>query len=679
MAYKAKFLHFKTKQSYNTERNKTAEGSDERKVFDAYISFIDEGPTICTWGKEYKCSIDEDKVNEILEEKGVGEKEVEIISIPYDAWAAEEYEFTTSGLYDQIDSAVENNKIIVARSTNIDGDALFNINAVFYHALRIKTNDASAIALSGSSTTVTDNTGRGYITLITLVVESATNKCTLRMQDISPSDDHPKKNSGTMGEIGTSTEYARADHAHPVQTTITGNAGTATKLETARNINLTGAVTGSASFDGSDDISINTTIGSIDASKITSGTLNAERLPEIPIEKLPAGALERLVIVENQAARYQLTTSDVQEGDTVKQEDTGIMYFVVDTTNLANENGYKVYTAGAATSVPWSGVTSKPSTLSGYGISSTDSYLAKPTTFEWVNGDTEGPTGTLTGNNVNVSIPAIPEATANQSGIVLVGSQEFTGPKTFYGNVTISNNCDAYSFIASDVIGDCAHFSQIENRGGGTTPIYIGSGAEYSISYDGSEYTGNAATATKVKNKLTFTGAVTGEYDGSSTLTVNIPDGGSDIPIALPNPYPLTFTGAVTKSYDGSSAVTVNIPGNSMTYRTYLATATTQVVEPGYSYYPTAWQNANQSVTLTIRVTPSAFSADKPDAVIVVQGTKPVIIVNTESSTYGGLFKQSNIMTSGTSSDSYRIYAFSYLGGSGTITGVAVNCSEYTK
>ena len=55
MAYKTKFLHFKTKASYTAERSKTTEGTDERKVFDAYISFIDEGPTICTWGKEYKC------------------------------------------------------------------------------------------------------------------------------------------------------------------------------------------------------------------------------------------------------------------------------------------------------------------------------------------------------------------------------------------------------------------------------------------------------------------------------------------------------------------------------------------------------------------------------------------------------------------------------------------------
>lgn len=48
MAYKTKFLHFKTKASYEAERAKTTEGSEERKVFDTYIAFIDEGPTICT-------------------------------------------------------------------------------------------------------------------------------------------------------------------------------------------------------------------------------------------------------------------------------------------------------------------------------------------------------------------------------------------------------------------------------------------------------------------------------------------------------------------------------------------------------------------------------------------------------------------------------------------------------
>ena len=33
-----------------------------------------------------------------------------------------------------------------------------------------------------------------------------------------------------------------------------------------------------------------------------------------------------------------------------------------------------------------------------------------------------------------------------------------------------------------------------------------------------------------------------------------------DIPTKLPNPNPLNFTGAVTGSYDGSEALTVEIP-----------------------------------------------------------------------------------------------------------------------
>ena len=47
--------------------------------------------------------------------------------------------------------------------------------------------------------------------------------------------------------VGTSTLTARQDHIHPVQTSVTGNAGTATKLQTARTIN-------GVSFDGSANI-----------------------------------------------------------------------------------------------------------------------------------------------------------------------------------------------------------------------------------------------------------------------------------------------------------------------------------------------------------------------------------------------------------------------------------------
>lgn len=88
----------------------------------------------------------------------------------------------------------------------------------------------------------------------------------------------------------------------------------------------------------------------------------------IPLTQLPPSAIERLVVVANQAARFALNTSQVQNGDTVKEIDTGLMYYVKDQTNLGNANGYEVYRAGSAASVPWSGVTGTPTTLAGYGI-----------------------------------------------------------------------------------------------------------------------------------------------------------------------------------------------------------------------------------------------------------------------------------------------------------------------
>lgn len=249
MAYKSKFLHFKTKASYNAERAKTTAGTEERKVFDAYISFIDEGPIICTWGKEYKCDISASEVEALV------------------------------------------------------------------------------------------NAGK-----------------------ISPATVAPLI-AGTAA-VGTSTKYAREDHRHPAQTTVSGNAGTATKLATPRVIAIAGAVSGSATFDGSSNVSINSTLNGFDASKITSGTISEARLPNIPIEKLPAGALERMFVVESQTAAIDaVKAGTIQEGDVVQIGNGGLMYFCIDDAATTFGNAFKEFTAGSATSVPWSGVTGKPSSF----------------------------------------------------------------------------------------------------------------------------------------------------------------------------------------------------------------------------------------------------------------------------------------------------------------------------
>lgn len=135
----------------------------------------------------------------------------------------------------------------------------------------------------------------------------------------------------------------------------TDNAPTATKLQAARTIALSGAVTGSVSSDFGSNVTISTTLANFDASKIASGTISIDRLPK--------AALERLVVVANDAARFALTTATVQSGDTVKVTSTGKMYLIKDESKLNSEDGYEPYTASQASSVPWSGVTGKPSTF----------------------------------------------------------------------------------------------------------------------------------------------------------------------------------------------------------------------------------------------------------------------------------------------------------------------------
>ena len=71
---------------------------------------------------------------------------------------------------------------------------------------------------------------------------------------------------------GSVNLYFTAARAQAAVTTITGNAGTATKLATARTISLSGDASGSTSFDGSANVSIATTLAN---SGVVAGTYNS--------------------------------------------------------------------------------------------------------------------------------------------------------------------------------------------------------------------------------------------------------------------------------------------------------------------------------------------------------------------------------------------------------------------
>lgn len=121
---------------------------------------------------------------------------------------------------------------------------------------------------------------------------------------------------------------------------VTGNATTASKLQTGRTVSVkagANGTAGSATFDGSANISI--TIPTVDATAVTG---------VLPLSTIPKAATERIITVANEAARFALTTAQVQLGDTVYQSDTKVMYMVVDESKLNQAAGYMEYQAGTA-------------------------------------------------------------------------------------------------------------------------------------------------------------------------------------------------------------------------------------------------------------------------------------------------------------------------------------------
>ena len=177
-----------------------------------------------------------------------------------------------------------------------------------------------------------------------------------------------------------------------------GNAVSASKLLNKRTIGVSGAVTGSVEFDGSTNATINTTLSNFDASKITSGTIDIARLPK--------AAVSELVTVVDDGARFKLTKSQVQNGDTVKVTSTEKMYYVVDDTQLSTEAGYESYSA----SIDWGSITSKPSSFTPSAHTHTTDNISGLSTVA-----TSGKYTDLTG------LPTIPTKTSqlsNDSGFL---------------------------------------------------------------------------------------------------------------------------------------------------------------------------------------------------------------------------------------------------------------------
>ena len=201
----------------------------------------------------------------------------------------------------------------------------------------------------------------------------------------TPPTSNTTYNTGTSTYSGTTKLYSG-----------TGSATDGAMTQAATTSALSGKANSSHTHQSGD-------IVSLDAGKLT-GTIS--------IDRLPAGALERCIVVADDTARKALTTAKAQTGDTVKVTATGLMYLIVDDTKLNQDAGYVEYTAGSASRVPWSGVSGKPTTLGGYGI--TDA-AAKNHTHNYAGSTSAGGAANSVANSLSIQLNGGAATTFNGS------------------------------------------------------------------------------------------------------------------------------------------------------------------------------------------------------------------------------------------------------------------------
>jgi hypothetical protein len=311
------------------------------------------------------------------------------------------------------------------------------------------------------------------------------------------------------------------------------------------------------------------------ASQITDNIPASKISGVLSLSNIPAGALERLIPVADDTARFKLTKDNAQNGDVVKVVTTGQMYFIKDDTKLSTEDGYEVFVAGTAAAVAWANVTGRPSSLPASDVPAWAKASSKPSY-------SKSEVGLGNVDNTADSAKSVKYATsagsanavawANVSGKpAITGKQTRTlsasGPSGWKDATTDQGFVPDMAFMAywnGAYSGGSSNLAYC-NRGAFGTIVTKNAGdyapASHSHNYAGSGSAGGAANSA---NKLSAARTVSGgtditlsfNYDGSGNSNANIGYYSSSASVDDSNNYPFhrfAKLDTITASYSDKS------------------------------------------------------------------------------------------------------------------------------
>ena len=339
---------------------------------------------------------------------------------------------------------------------------------------------------------------------------------------------------------------------------ISGNAGTATKLQTARTISLTGSVTGSGSFDGSGNLSIATTTNHTHsyASKVTVGSTaynvssNNITIPAYPTTlKCPTSLTIKL----------NGTSQGAWDGSSAKTID--ITPSSIGAAASSHTHSYAGSSSAGGPANSLSGFLTSNGRAHGSSSTSYTAVTHKSTYFSGVNGIDRGSWSYASNGYI---------ATSDWGNIHLAGTLCLNaGTNDYFTSLFIT---PLTASVSNSILGEMVYYTYNKDYTSGWTRVLTNRNyasycakASHTHNYAGSSSAGGAATSA---NKLTTarTISLTGSVTGSGSF-----DGSGNLSIATTTNHTHSYAGSASAGGPATSANKINTNAGNATTPVYFS------------------------------------------------------------------------------------------------------------